>query len=79
MELKEKIKMYAQEFASDVVNIRRHLHAHPELSFQERQTAALVAEKLREYGLSPVPMADTGVTALVEGRNPGGQGGCPAG
>lgn len=71
MEMKNKIKQYAQEFASDTVAIRRHLHAHPELSFQETQTAALVTQKLLEYGLSPVSMADTGVTALVEGRNPG--------
>ena len=71
MALKEKIKQLAQEYAADVVEIRRHLHANPELSFREVQTAALVADKLRNYGLSPVPMAVTGVTALIEGKNPG--------
>jgi amidohydrolase len=73
MALKQKIKQLAKDYASDVISIRRHLHAHPELSFHEQQTAALVREKLREYGLSPVTLADTGVTALVEGRNPGGR------
>jgi amidohydrolase len=71
MELKEKIKQLAHDYAADVVGIRRQLHANPELSFQEYQTAALVAQKLREVGLTPVPMADTGIIAVIEGKNPG--------
>lgn len=38
---------------AELVAIRRHIHAHPELSHQEFQTAALVAEKLTAAGLSP--------------------------
>ncbi len=39
-----------QSFMPELVEIRRHLHAHPELSGQEHQTAALVAGELRKYG-----------------------------
>jgi len=36
--------------AQELTEIRRHLHAHPELSFQEAQTSALVAERLKSWG-----------------------------
>ena len=69
--VKDKIKGLAKDFAGDLVSIRRHLHAHPELSFEEHQTAQFVAAKLKEYGLNPqVGVADTGVVALIEGQNP---------
>ena len=35
----------------EVVAIRRDIHAHPELGREERQTSALVAQKLREWGI----------------------------
>ena len=35
----------------DLVSIRRHLHAHPELRFEEKRTAGYVARLLRGYGL----------------------------
>ncbi|EJN08359.1 M20 aminoacylase family protein [Herbaspirillum sp. YR522] len=38
----------------DLVSIRRHLHAHPELRFEEKTTAAYVAGLLREHGLDVV-------------------------
>ena len=34
----------------DVLGWRRHLHRHPELSFQERETSAFVAETLSGFG-----------------------------
>ena len=49
--LKDKISLLAKEIFSDVVKNRRHLHAHPELSFHEYQTAAFVAQKLDELGI----------------------------
>ncbi|ADJ62345.1 amidohydrolase [Herbaspirillum seropedicae] len=36
----------------DLVSIRRHLHAHPELRFEEKRTASFVADMLRSYGLT---------------------------
>lgn len=65
------IKTLAATRAAQVASLRRHLHAHPELSFEEHQTAAFVETELRRLGLEPVRMATTGVVALIEGRNPG--------
>ena len=71
MELKDKVKQLAKAYAADTIAMRRHIHAHPELSYQEYETAAYVAAQLRNLGLDPAEgVAETGVTALIEGRNP---------
>ena len=67
--MKEKIQSLAAAFADDLVAIRRHLHRHPELSFLETETQRFVAEQLRALGLAPQPMANTGLVALIEGKN----------
>jgi amidohydrolase len=68
----DKIKRLAEEFATDVVNIRRHIHANPELSYQEFNTAKYVASQLKAIGILPKEgVAETGLTAVVEGKNPG--------
>lgn len=67
----EKIKALSKSYAADAVANRRHLHTHPELSFQEFNTAQFVANRLKEIGLTPQEgVANTGVVALIEGRNP---------
>lgn len=71
-EVLNQIKSLARQYAPDVVANRRHLHAHPELSFHEHQTARFVAGELRAIGLTPQEgIANTGLLALIEGRNPG--------
>ena len=45
-----KASLELKNFLPDLIAIRRHLHAHPELSGEEYQTAALVAGELRKYG-----------------------------
>ena len=39
-----------QQFLPELIELRRHLHSHPELSGNEYQTAALIAGELRSYG-----------------------------
>ena len=69
--LKERIKVLAQAYKQEVIALRRHLHAHPELSFKEFQTAAFVADKLREIGITEIESkATTGWSALIKGKNP---------
>ena len=47
---------------------RRHLHAHPETAFEETQTSALIAEKLRSFGLEVhTGLAKTGVVGVLRG------------
>jgi amidohydrolase len=71
MPLLDQIKKLSSDFASDVISIRRHLHAHPELSYQEFETAKLIFEKLTSFGLNPVQgIAGTGVVVIIEGKNP---------
>jgi amidohydrolase len=72
--------MSADRFApwlDELVALRRDLHAHPELGFEEHRTAALVAERLAAYGVDEVHtgIAGTGVVGVVRGtggRHPGG-------
>ena len=69
--LKDKIRERANHYFADVVAMRRHLHAHPELSYEEVETGKYVAQKLAEIGISHVHgVADNGVVGLIEGRNP---------
>lgn len=71
MSIDLKIKQLAKDYAAEVVANRRYLHTNPELSFQEYNTAKFVAQKLKAIGLSPQEgIANTGVVALIEGRNP---------
>jgi amidohydrolase len=65
--LKERIKELAQAYAPEFIGIRRHLHAHPELSYQEFETSAFVQQKLSEYGIPFEQKAKTGVVGLIRG------------
>ena len=47
---------------------RRHLHAHPELSFKEHDTAAFIEQQLDELGIEHRRIASTGVVARIKGR-----------
>ena len=68
--LKEKIQELAKQYAPDFIAIRHHLHAHPELSYQEFQTSKFVQQKLTEIGIPFQVMAGTGVVGLLKGKNP---------
>lgn len=71
MSIDLKIKQLAKDYAAEVVANRRYLHTNPELSFQEYNTAKFVVQKLKDIGLTPQEgVANTGVVALIEGRNP---------
>ena len=66
-----KIKQLAIAYYDEIIESRRYLHRHPELSQQEYGTMEYVAERLRSYGLEPrTGIGKTGVMATVEGRNP---------
>jgi amidohydrolase len=69
--LKDKIKELAKAYKYEVISNRRHLHANPELSYLEFQTAAFVKEKLENLGITTIEQkATTGWSALIEGKNP---------
>ncbi|WP_144186821.1 M20 aminoacylase family protein [Elioraea rosea] len=61
------------EFHPDMTEWRRDIHAHPELAFEEKRTAALVAEKLKAFGVDEIHtgIAKTGVVGVIRGSEPG--------
>jgi amidohydrolase len=53
--------------------LRRDIHAHPELAFEENRTASMVAEKLAAWGIEVHRgLAKTGVVGVIHGKNAGG-------
>lgn len=70
-ELLQDIKRLSKDYLEETINIRRTIHANPELSFEEFATTKLISSKLTEWGIKhEVCAAETGVMAVVEGRNP---------
>jgi amidohydrolase len=60
------------DVVADVIAIRRDLHQHPELGFEERRTAALVAKRLRDLGYEVTEeIGITGVAGVMRGTRPG--------
>jgi hippurate hydrolase len=68
--LKEKIQTLSEKYFDEFVQIRRHLHSHPELSYNEFETSKFVQQKLKEFGIKHTVIATTGVVGLIEGKNP---------
>jgi amidohydrolase len=69
--MQEKIRSLASKYFPEFIEVRRHLHAHPELSYQEFETSAFVKNKLAEWNIPFETKATTGVTGLITGKNPG--------
>jgi amidohydrolase len=71
MTLSEKVKQLALAVNTDVLTIRRHLHQHPELSFQEKETSEYIISWLKKHNIKHTTgWVDTGIVALIEGKNP---------
>jgi len=71
MTLLDTIKALSHSYSQQTVDVRRHLHANPELSYQEYQTALYIASQLRDEGIElKEGVAETGLLAEVKGRNP---------
>ncbi|MES2377671.1 MAG: M20 family metallopeptidase [Bacteroidota bacterium] len=68
--IKQQIQKLSKGIFDEVVANRRHIHSHPELSFEEVETSAFVAKKLDELGIGWERMADNGLVALIKGAKP---------
>jgi hippurate hydrolase len=63
---------HAQRHHAELTAVRRDIHAHPELAFEESRTASLVAEKLAGWGIEVHRgLARTGVVGVVHGKGKG--------
>lgn len=69
----EEIKKLAASITPEVIENRRYLHAHPELSFHEYATCAYVKNALSNLGIEWAPVAETGVLAIIKGEKPSEQ------
>lgn len=66
-----KIKKLAESTFDEIVNIRRHIHKNPELSFKEHKTSTYIKSVLTSWGIAySEDIADTGIVVLLEGNNP---------
>ena len=68
--LAEKIKALANQYAEEFKSVRHHLHAYPELSYQEFETSKFIQEKLKGWNIPFSIKAETGVIGVIEGKNP---------
>lgn len=64
------IKQLANDLHQTTIANRRHLHAHPELSFHEYETSAFVKQKLDDMGIAWTSVANTGVVGIITGDKP---------
>lgn len=67
----DRIKHCTETYLSDTLTIRRLLHQHPELSFNEFKTSAFIASKLTELGIDlKKDIAQTGIIGIIRGEKP---------
>src|SRR5438128_6121987 len=70
MSQSDHLKSDIDELVPDMVAMRRDLHEHPELAFEEVRTSGIVAQRLRTLGLEvQTNVAKTGVVAMLRGTN----------
>jgi amidohydrolase len=68
----DQILETVQTIEPELIAIRHDLHAHPETGFEEHRTAAIIAERLRRWGLDVTDsVGRTGVVATLKGKRPG--------
>ena len=69
--MKDKVKALAKEYLKEITQVRRHLHANPELSFKEYKTSKYIREFLDQEGIPyKAGYVETGIVAHIEGKNP---------
>jgi amidohydrolase len=62
-------------YHAELTGIRRDIHAHPELAFEESRTASLVARELEKYGVEVHRgLAKTGIVGVIRGKTDSGKG-----
>jgi hippurate hydrolase len=68
--IQDKIKELASKYANEFIDVRHHLHANPELSFNEFKTSEFVQAKLKSWNIDYQILATTGVVGVIKGKNP---------
>jgi amidohydrolase len=67
--LRAKIKQLAEQYFQDIVAIRRHIHQHPELSYEEVETSLYIQDQLNSAGIPfKKGFVGTGIAGWINGR-----------
>jgi hippurate hydrolase len=69
--LQQQVKELAGKYHQEFIDIRHHLHANPELSYQEFETSKFIQQQLLTMNIPFEVKATTGVIGLLKGKNPG--------
>ena len=71
MDLKQTVQELTQKYYPEIIDIRRHIHENPELSFEEVNTSKYICSKLDEYGIPyKAGYVKTGIIGTIKGNNP---------
>jgi amidohydrolase len=65
----ESVAEISRRYQSYMVELRRRMHSHPELSFEEQATSQLVQDELNKLGIPFELAGDYGIVATIEGKN----------
>ncbi len=65
----QKIKSLSAAYKDEFIKVRQHIHANPELSYEEFETSKFIQAKLTAWGIPFTVMATTGVVGLIRGKN----------
>lgn len=69
--MKNKVQQFISDNFQEIVDIRRHIHANPELSFHEYKTSQFIQQKLTKFGIPfENNIAGNGVVGYIRGKNP---------
>ncbi|MEY4866397.1 MAG: hypothetical protein RLY64_651 [Bacteroidota bacterium] len=72
MTMIERIRQHSNELLETIRGFRRHLHMHPELSYEEFETSKFIQNQLQTWGIPfETGFANTGIVALIKGDLPG--------
>lgn len=67
--LQQQIKNLAKQYAPELIEVRRYLHAHPELSYKEFKTSAYLQQQLTALNIPFEVKATTGIVGIIKGKN----------
>ena len=63
----DQIKKSVADNFNDLLEIRRHIHMHPELSFEEAETAKFISERLSQFGIDhKINVGGHGIVGLIK-------------
>ncbi|WP_439184448.1 M20 metallopeptidase family protein [Carboxylicivirga taeanensis] len=69
--MQARIKALTKQYYQQIVDIRRHIHQHPELSFEEEQTSLFIQEQLKQLDIPfKTGFVKTGIIGYLKGQNP---------